>query len=318
MNALEAYRGVPVLVLGATGFIGRWVARALAEAGAEVSCAVREPDAARRVFRGVRVSVEVTDLADPQAVEALWQRTRPACVFNLAGYGVDRSERDEQLAQRINADLVRQLVELTQSSGSEWPGARLVHAGSVLEVGPVALDVPLREDAPTHPNTWYGRTKLQGTSVIMGDVTHRSVSARLFTVYGPGEHATRLLPTLLQAAAGEGVVRLSAGLQRRDFTFVGDVVRALMMLGLHVGPLPGVVHVATGRLTSVREFVEIAGDVLGIARSRLQFGTVETRSDETPHGPVDTGLIREVLGWVPDTPIALGVEMSSRGVVPGA
>jgi nucleoside-diphosphate-sugar epimerase len=230
------YRGVPVLVLGASGFIGRWVARRLTEEGANLTLGVRNR-AAMESLRGpwhIDGRVTEVDLGQPGSARKLIEAARPAIVFNLAGYGVDRSETDEGLFRRLNAGVVEELVSTLaeQEIGDAWSGLRLVHAGSVLEYGPVGGD--LDEVTVARPDTAYGRSKLEGTAHVVAAVTPGAldaVVARLFTVYGPGEHPGRLLPTLIAARKAEGPIPLTQGTQRRDFLWVGDVASGLLRLG---------------------------------------------------------------------------------------
>ena len=56
---LYQYRGITAMVLGASGFIGRWVARALSECGANVCLVVRDEVAARRIFKTYDIDGEV-------------------------------------------------------------------------------------------------------------------------------------------------------------------------------------------------------------------------------------------------------------------
>src|SRR5262245_33355247 len=123
---MSCYTGVRVLVLGAGGFIGRWVARALSERGADVHAVVRNA--------AVRVPghVSVLDLSDPALPGRTVREIRPAITFNLAGYGVDRGERAEQSFYALNVQLVRNLcasVATQRSAG--WSGMQLIHVGSI-------------------------------------------------------------------------------------------------------------------------------------------------------------------------------------------
>ena len=299
-------RPVRALVLGATGFIGRWASRALEEAGAEVVSCGRDPDrladvASRWGLAGRRARV---DLATPDELERLVAGEEPDLVFNLAGYGVDRSERDEALAERINAGLPERLARAVARVPSEWPGARVVHVGSALEYGVSEGD--LAEESEPCPTTLYGRTKLDGTlrlAAAARELGLSTVTGRLFTVYGAGEHAGRLLPTLLEAArdTGGAAVPLSEGRQQRDFTWVVDVVGTLLELGRADGEPGRLVNVASGVLTPVRGFVERAASVLGIHPGRLDFGAVDVRAEEMQHRPVATGRLRDLTGSaVPD------------------
>ena len=311
MSAPKGYAGVPVLVLGASGFIGRWVARGLSAAGALVTSAVRDPGRAREIFAayGVTGAVAKVELADRLAVGRLFAATRPAVTFNLAGYGVDRSERDEPTFTRINVGLVDAVADLVERySDATWRGLQLVHTGSALEYG--AIGGHLVEDAEPSPTTVYGRTKLAGTRRLAG---HRAaVTARLFTVYGPGEHEGRLLPSLMEATRTSAAVPLSEGRQCRDFTYIEDVADGLLRLGLCRPAAGRTLNLATGKLHSVRDFVQAAARVLRIPDQQLEFGAVPPRAEEMAHDAVAVDRLRALLGWVPETAIDEGVARTRR------
>jgi nucleoside-diphosphate-sugar epimerase len=137
----------------------------------------------------------------------------------------------------------------------------------------------------------------------------------LFAVYGPGEAPARLLPTLIAAGAGESEIELTEGLHRRDFTYVADAAEGLLRLGLS-GAEPGsVINIATGSLTSIREFVEIAAKAIGIDAARLAFGALPTRPDEMFNEGVSVAKCRTLLNWIPATTIAEGIRktLGQRG-----
>jgi nucleoside-diphosphate-sugar epimerase len=306
-DRLVVYRDVPVLVLGASGFIGGAVFRALCAGGARVHAVVRDPSGAARLGR-FPAQVVVADLAAPAAIARVVDRVRPSIVFNLAGYGVDRAERDEAQMAVMNTRVVEHLCDaLARTPAQGWPGLRLVHAGSALEYGPVAG--PLDEQMAHNPTSAYGRTKHAGTRAV-ADATAGglpAVVACLFTVYGPGEHPGRLLPSLIEIARRPAHLSLTTGDQRRDFTYVDDVVEGLLRLGL-ADPAPeAIVNLATGRLASVREFAETAARVLGFDATLLGFGDVPTRPDEMFHGPVLVARLERAIHWKPATPIADGI-----------
>jgi len=298
------------MVLGAAGFIGRWVVRALHARGANIHAVVRSPANADDL-RGIgATTVTVADLAAHLRIPSLLGDTQPAVVFNLAGYGVDPSERDHQMMEAVNARLVEALcLALEAQPTGAWDGLRLVHAGSALEYG--AVSGPLTEDLTPHPATDYGRTKLGGTQQVMQSATRsglRSAVARLFTVYGPGEQAGRLLPSRLAAARSHSRVRLTAGTQPRDFTYVEDVAEGLLRLGASQAAPGTVVNLATGHLTSVRVFAETAAALLGMRPESLEFGALPVRTGEMFHGDVDVRRLERLLSWKPRTPVAEGIQ----------
>jgi UDP-glucose 4-epimerase len=288
--------------------------------------AARNGAAAARVAGdyGIAGAIAAVDVTRPGDLLALLRDARPAVTCNLAGYGVDRRETDPALANAINLELVTHLVDLVpRNRDVQWPGLSLLHAGSAAEYGVACGD--LVEDGEACPTTVYGQTKLDATRAIEAAVRGGSilaVTARLFTVYGPGEHAGRLLPSILSARTTTGDIPMTTGAQRRDFTYVGDVAEGFVRCA--AGSLPGwaTINLATGRLHSVREFVEQAASALEIPLTRFRFGAVPHRTDDMAHLPVSTERARGWLEWTPATTIAQGVlasdEFSRRPAVRGA
>ena len=303
------YRGVRVLVLGGSGFIGGWLLRSLAGAGATVHAVARNESGADRIRRLGAARVTVADLIHPGTVTTIVREAAPDVIFNLAAYGVDRAERDESVMSALNTRLVTELcaAAVTHQATSGWSGLRLVHAGSALEYGSVSGLIS--ENTVPIPHTDYGRTKLAGSNVVLDAVRSAGLAAavvRLFTVYGSGEHAGRLLPSLIDAARTGDAVHLSSGEQPRDFTYVEDVVSGLLRVGRSAAA-SGVLNVATGRLTTVRQFAELAAGIMGIPGDRLRFGAISQRAGEMFHGAVDTSRAEQLLGWSPRISIADGI-----------
>jgi len=310
-SILKAYRHSRVLVLGANGFIGRWVSRLLTHAGAELSLAVRDMELANQVFVTYQIEGALygLDAGDPAQVESLFSKVNPQITFNLAGYGVDPRERDEGDATRINTELPPICCQvLSRVRDRNWKGQAIVHTGTAAEYGRASGD--LHEATRPEPSTLYGLSKLEGTRLFSEDCRKfhlPGLTARLFTVYGPGEYPGRLLPSLLHAANGRDDLDLTSGLQERDFTFVEDAAEGLLRLGL-ISAAPGdVINLATGRLNTVRQFVTEAARILNITADRLHFGALSDRDDEMHHDPVNNRRLKTLTGWQPDIDIAGGI-----------
>lgn len=300
----SGYRGSRVLVLGATGFIGRWVARVLTRSQARLAVAVRDPAVFEGIARRWSIDADVFSFTavDEASVTRAIRDAHPDVVFNLIGYGVDREESDTGLMWLINSDLVRHaalaVVELPPAASARE--RRFIHVGSALEYG--QLEGMATEERHAEPHTPYGKSKLEGTNalgVVARETGLKAVTARAFTVFGPGEHPGRLLPTLRRAALEGTPVRLSAGAQLRDFCYVEDVAEGLLRLGVSTAPPGEVVNLATGRLIPVREFAETAARVLGLAPEQLHFGAESTRADEMRITGVDVRRLEAWTGWTP-------------------
>jgi nucleoside-diphosphate-sugar epimerase len=311
-NYNHKYQEIRVAILGASGFIGRWVARALCEQKAIVYLVVRNKAIAEKIFNEYRISGQINEvnLQDQEAVKRLFKKVRPSITFNLAGYGVDRSEQDEKIAYQINANFVKTICEvIAETQDPEWLGQDIVHVGSAFEYGTIKGN--LSESSVPNPTTSYGKSKLVGTQFLSDHCRNRGIkglTARLFTVYGPGEHAGRLLPSLLEATRTKEPIALTAGEQKRDFTYVEDVAEGLLRLGLTTSMPGDIVNLATGKLLYVRSFVEIAARILHIPHDRLRFGLIPTRSEEMKHNPVTLKRLRQLIAWVPPTGVAEGIQ----------
>jgi len=307
---LNAYRGQRVLVTGADSLAGRWVARALTQGEAEPwlvaqDAATLAAVCARFDIRGVQLSA---DLAREGAFARIYRDARPAVTFNLAQYGAELGQRDVARAEAINARLVEMMVEaVAQSKSSDWPGLRLVHAGSAHEYGEETITV--NEDSPAQPTSDYGRTRLAGTETVGAACNGglRAAAARLFTVYGPGEESHHLLPLLLHAARSGESVSMSDGLHRCDFLYVEDAAEGLLRLGVQRQSI-ALMNLATGRLTSVREFAETAVELLGLRESQLRFGARHRHEHEMEHGPADITRLKKTLFWKPIVTVREGIQ----------
>jgi len=310
-------QGRRTLVLGASGFIGRWVVRALVERGAEVLGQVRDPQRMPAAFaRGatlVAVELEVNNSA-----RELVERKQPDVVFNLAGYGVAKDERREWGYKRMNTMLVAEVafaLGVHRSRPREgWNGPRLIHVGSALEYGPGSS---LDENARANPTELYGITKSVATVALASlrqnapDLQVPSLVVRPFTVFGLGERPGRLVPALLAARSTTERIPLSAGTQQRDFVYVEDVARAMIELAeldelagetLCSGRYPfdaPCLNLASGALTPVRDFVLAFADEFGLARERLGFGDLPPLPEEMHHPPVPVARLQAALGWSP-------------------
>lgn len=300
---LNWFEGRNILLLGAGGFIGRHVSKALNDVGA---CTLRvlKPKSGASPDPTDDTSLRRCDLADLRSLRTLLEERPFDIVFNLASYGVNPAQQDEPLAQQLNTALPELLAQVLD----ETPATRLVHVGSAAEYGAATGD--LREGTPEKPMTVYGRTKLEGTRSVLGNCAN-AVVARLFTVYGEGEREGRLLPSLFSAAVQGKDIDLTSGRQVRDFTHVADVAAGLLRLGCSASPA-ALVNVATGRLHSVREFCLEAALATGMESDHLHFGARVDRDDEMEHEPVNVDHLFKSTGWKPETDLRDGVRRAWR------
>ena len=86
-----------------------------------------------------------------------------------------------------------------------------------------------------------------------------------------------------------------------------DVSEGLLRLGQADWEPGSIVNLATGELTSVRAFCEVAAAKMGIPAENLGFGRLPTRDDEMAHDAVSITRLRELTQWQPSCNVAEGI-----------
>jgi len=184
----------------------------------------------------------------------------------------------------------------------------VVRLGSSTEYA--ASPRPLAEDAALEPRGFFGATKAAGSLLLLAAAAERGVRAavlRAFQVYGPGDHPTRFVPTVLAAAADGSTVPLTAPGRRRDWVWVGDVVDACVRAAADDAlPSGQVLNIGTGTQTANEDLVALAERATGRTIARA-VGAHPGRSWDTADWVCDPGRARELLGWTPTVTLDEGL-----------
>jgi len=273
------------LVTGAGGFVGRHLTDRLRRDGWDV----------------VGLTRRDVDLADPAAGAAAVRAADPDVVFSLAAgrAKATAAERAATVAVNTSPWLVDALPDRSRA---------VVRLGSSTEYA--ASPRPLAEDAALEPRGFFGATKAAGSLLLQAAAAERGVRAvvlRAFQVYGPGDHPTRLVPVVLEAARTGTAVPLPARLSRRDWVWVGDVVDACVRAAADDALPPGVVlNLGTGVQTSTEELIATAARVVGRPIATVP-GAHPGRDWDTADWVCDPSAARELLGWTPTVDLAEGL-----------
>lgn len=294
----DPLRGRPVLVTGASGFLGRHLARRLLGHGARVHATTRT---ARAV--GLAQSGQLwheCDVSDPEAVSELVQRVRPEVVFHLASRVEGR--RDRALALPMLESNTRAAIAIMDAA-QRLPGCRVVLAGSVEE--------PRDGDAPCSP---YAAAKAATTSYAQLYAAQWRLPVtvlRIAMVYGPDQpDQTKLVPYSIRCFLEGKVPQLTSGTRPIDWVYIDDVVDAF--LAAATSPLASglVADIGTGQGHSIAEVVTQLGQLTG-HRGPLRFGTRVDRAHDVAH-LADPRPAAQALGWRPHTGLADGLARTVR------
>jgi UDP-glucose 4-epimerase len=285
------------LITGGTGFVGANLVRRLLRDGHEVHLLVRRDHAGWRI-EDVRADVRLheAELADRDGVEAAVRAARPDWVFHCATYGAYSPQADFDRMLATNVAGTANLVSASVRAGV----AALVNSGSSSEYG--LKDHPPTEDEALDPNSHYAITKAFGTHLCRHTARTTGVrmpTLRLYSVYGPYEEPTRLLPRLIVEGLAGRLPPLVDPDVARDFVHADDVCEAYVRAAERPSADPGAVYnVGTGLQTTIREIVEVSRRSLGV-REEPAWGSMPNRRWDATTWVADPSKIRAELGWVP-------------------
>src|SRR5579859_8191955 len=286
-----------VMVTGATGFVGANLARRLVADRHDVHLLIRPTHAQWRIDDlGESVTVHSADLADVGGLAQLVANVSPRWVFHLAAYGAYPYQTDVRAMVQSNIVGTLNLIHASAGAGVEV----VVNTGSSSEYG--AMDHAPAESESCAPNSNYAVTKLAATLLCQqaAEQTHMRIpTLRLYSVYGPFEEPSRLMPTLVLRGREGKLPRLADPRTARDFIFVDDVVEAYLHAAYVVEAEPGAIfNVGTGKQSSLAEVVATAREVLSIL-AEPDWGSYPDRMWDTDVWVADRTRAGRELGWTP-------------------
>lgn len=188
---------------------------------------------------------------------------------------------------------------------------RFVFASSGAPVGEV--EPPIHEELAAHPVSPYGASKLAGEgycSAYYRSFGIETVALRFGNVFGPRSKnkASVVAKFIKQALNGETLEVYGDGTQTRDYIYITDLVRAIILAASRDDVGGEIFQIATSRETSLNELLEMLTPVLADTLSE----PVEVRYDAPRLGDVkrnfsDTSKAATQLGWLCETPLQQGL-----------
>ena len=269
------------LITGAAGFIGSHLADLLLAEGYEVAgidnLATGRPENVQHLAGNPKFSLTVADICDQAAIAPCFAGAD--VVFHLAA----------------RAAGIKRFLYVASSSCYGIPDV-----------------YPTPETAAIRPQYPYALTKWLGEQMAMHWCQIYKlpvVSLRLFNVFGPrartsGTYGAVFGVFLAQRLAGKPLTIVGDGAQTRDFTYVTDVARA-MLLAVRSDLSGQIMNVGSGGHYSVNALAEmIGGERVNIPK----------RPGEPDCTFADIGKITELLSWRPLVPFTQGVELVLQNI----
>ena len=293
----------PILVTGASGFVGSRLVRRLVKTGADVHLFLRSSSDTRRLgdVPG-HMERHGADLTDPSTLRTTVRRVRPRTVFHCASWGGHPGQTDVAAIFGTNLVGTFHLLAACEEAGFD----RFVHIGSSSEYG--MKTAPMSEEDEPAPVDAYGASKAGATLWCRAAAISRGlpiVTLRLFSPYGPWDDPARLIPAAARAFLDGRSPQLASPSGTRDFVHIDDVVDACLLAATVPSAAGEIVNVGSGRQATAGEVVDILSRLVPGAPSPA-WGVLPPRP-----GPsvwvADIGKARRLLGWEPKVSLEEGL-----------
>jgi nucleoside-diphosphate-sugar epimerase len=337
------YEDKTVLITGGAGAIGSNLTRTIAELKARVVIVLDDLSAAYEwnipsLPNVLFVKGSVTDEVALKRVFA----SKPDIVYHLAAFfanqnSVDYPQRD-LMTNGLGTLLIYQYAQMCKTE-------RVVYASSGCSIYGSAAPLPLKEDFMSmHLTTPYQITKMLGELYANFYYHHYKVpivKTRFFNSYGPGEvpgQYRNVIPNFIfWALSGLPLPFTGTGGETRDFTYVMDIVDALLRAGYFEKAISQEMNIASGHEVNILQMAErineITGNKAGIKKAEPRvwdtkkrlLACIDRAGDLLGYEPkmeFENGL-RETIQWFQDHWVEIqrdaefppGMSAATKGVV---
>jgi GDPmannose 4,6-dehydratase len=320
-GALEGMGMKKALITGITGQDGSYLAEFLLEKGYEVHgifrrCSTFNTDRIEHLYvdahdPNARLFLHAGDVADGTGLRHIVEKVQPDEVYNLAAQSHVRISFDqpEYTADVTGTGTLRLLEAVRDHIERTGRQVRFYQAGSSEMFG--AAKPPQDENTPFYPRSPYSVSKV---AAHWYTVNYRE-GYNLFACNGIlfNHESPRRGETFVTRKITRALARIKLGVQKklylgnldakRDWGFAGDYVRAMWLMLQQESPDDYVVSM--GEAHSVRDFLNIAGDRLGLDWEKyVEIDPRYFRPTEVDFLLGDSAKARALLGWKPEVSFA--------------
>ena len=295
-----------ILVTGGAGFIGSHLVDGLIAEGHHVIIVDNLSTGSRKNLNPKAVFYE-EDIRHTDALDRIFADEQVQIVFHeaaqtLVPYSMEHPKEDAEL----NIMGLINVLDMCRKYHVE----KIIFSSSAAVYGD-NLNVPLKEDQPLMPTSFYGLTKVTAEKYIQlyHDIFGLSYAIlRYSNVYGErqGSHGEGGVVYVFSKALAQGkdLTILGDGEQSRDFIYVKDVARANIK-AMDAAVPSGIYNVSTAIETTINALKEI---LLYFSRVPVQVSYADARGGDIYRSALDNTAAKQVLQWKPATKLLQGLQ----------
>ncbi len=261
-GAAKEGSGELIALTGATGFVGRALARSILSRGYRLRALVRDPSRARDLEEA-GAEIRQGDVGDPETIRGLAEGA--GRFFHIAALFREAGHADEVYRQ-VNIEGTRNCLEEARRAGV----GRFIHCSTVGVLSHIE-NPPADETRPYSPGDIYQETKAAGEQLALEYFRKGLIPGSVIRpamIYGPGD--LRLLK-LFKGVARRRFPMLGSGRTLAHFIYIDDLVEGFWLASEKEGALGEVFIIAGPEAVSLNDLVGMIADEAGVPRPRLRF-----------------------------------------------
>jgi len=214
-----------IIITGATSFIGQALIKRLCKEDYYIY-AVKRPNSKKKLEYHENVKIVETEMDRYGYLDHLIG-TKCDILIPLAWNGTRKEDRDNPEKQKMNCLNAFRSIEAALRLNCK----KIILAGSQAEYGP--YDTMITELTESKPNTQYGKWKLSLYNMATNICKEKAVSlkeARLFSIYGPGDHENTLINSVIKKMINNEDCIVTECTHLWNYLYITDAVEGIVKL----------------------------------------------------------------------------------------
>lgn len=290
MKIKESWQNKNVLLTGATGFVGPYLARELLDRKARIK--VLTMDKARNLANlEDKITLVRGNITDPGSLHDIMKDID--IVFHLAAVSnVNYAIAHPRETFEINATGTLNLLEEARKNKIE----KFVYISSSHVYG-IPQYLPMDEKHPVSPREPYAASKASAEMLVNAYALNyglKTMIIRPFNMYGPGQSEDFIIPSIIKQANEKDTIELGNLTPTRDLLYITDAINGMLTVAEHGD---GIYNLGSGRETSIKEVVETVINIIDPAK---KYVSIESRrrsnAVDIPRMCSDVSKLK-MLGW---------------------
>lgn len=301
----------PILVVGASGFIGANLFKLLKAQREDVFAGIRESKGWRLADVGEE-NIVVFDRCDTKKSKKVIETILPKTIFDCTAYGGYSFQDNTNEIYRVNFQSLIDFVTLLSS----YSVVAYVHAGSSSEYGSNCA-APVESDI-CQPNSHYSVSKISAATFLKFVGSQKqfpAINLRLYSVYGPLEDSSRLIPNLIKNALAGKLPPFVDPRTSRDFVYIDDICEAFIKSAINITPsiYGESFNIGTGKKTTISELANLTQKEFSI-KEEPEYGTMIARSWDLAEWYANPSKAKQLIGWEARYDLVNGLRATSEWI----